>query len=169
MMITSLDFLHFYEDGGEKPDLNPTFEVVLDALAPVAKDGILSADDGESDPAAAIPVEDSTAEELMLDMVANTISLGEVAPAESNPAPPSEEAHHRHPGIVQESEEVTTKTTKVDSILEIEKQKLALEQERLQVAKEQLEVSRQISGSLGEISHNFQLFLSNLLLRDQTN
>ena len=36
--------------GGERPSPNKVFDKVLEALPPVAKDGIIQQDDGESNP-----------------------------------------------------------------------------------------------------------------------
>ncbi len=42
-------YLFLPSGGGKKPKPNKTFETVLDALAPISKDGIVSKEDGQTD------------------------------------------------------------------------------------------------------------------------
>ena len=74
-------------------------------------------------------------------------------------------------GAVQEEDEVTCTSqipqtsfpkhsaAKKPTLMEIEIERLDLDRERMKVDKEHLEVFKQISGSLQEISQNFQVFL----------
>ena len=49
MKCSEIIYLFLLSGGGPKPKPNKTYDIVLDVLDPIAKDGIVNHEDGETD------------------------------------------------------------------------------------------------------------------------
>ncbi|XP_071802817.1 uncharacterized protein [Asterias amurensis] len=167
--------------GGERPQPNRIYDKVLEALSPVAKDGIVTQQDGESDPMNAMPSTSPTptcVEEAM-EIISNAIiqddSRGRYQEEEEEEETDDDEESLSHETACPQETTcpqntgqhtvcpppVTSKPHQ-KTVMQLERDRLDLDQERLQVDKEHLQVLTQISGSLKDISENLKMFLNGI-------
>ncbi|XP_038070033.1 uncharacterized protein LOC119739247 [Patiria miniata] len=164
--ITITMLSRLFSGGGPKPPVNSTYELVLDALLPVGKDGIVEKYEGETMPDLEFllgSVEKAITCSDTIDTDVDMEEVEEVEPVQVEPEEVEKEIEREKGECSTASSRPPVQKKKIardQSILQIERERLQIDKEKLKIARQQLEASQAMTESLKEISHSFQILVA---------